>query len=168
MEEPSFEQEAPERFLSARLNTPKLVGSQGSQISAVIAPRETSKKEVRPIYRPDAYATWQLSTPSGISHPQLPRTHRLLELYLTYATSRICPGHLLLPSNPLISSVWFRHAVTDAGMLHAMLYFGALYRALLQGRTETKDTMYHQNYTISNINDRLNTFLTSSRTPSVL
>jgi len=36
-----------------------------------------------------------------------------------------------------------------------MLYSGALYLALLEGKTETKDTIYHLNQTISIINKRL-------------
>lgn len=84
-----------------------------------------------------------------------PRTHRLLECYLIYVTSRMYPEHLLIRSNPLTSSAWFRYAVTDATMLHAMLYSGALYLALLEGRTETRDTIYHLNKTISMINERL-------------
>lgn len=85
-----------------------------------------------------------------------PRTHRLLELYLTYAASRMYPGHLPLRSNPLTSSAWFRYAVTDAGMLHAMLYSGALYLALVEGKTESSDTIYHLAMTISIVNKRLN------------
>lgn len=84
-----------------------------------------------------------------------PRTHRLLECYLTYVTSRMYPEHLLIRSNPLTSSAWFRYAVTDAAMLHAMLYSGALYLALLEGKTETRDTICHLNKTISMVNERL-------------
>lgn len=141
-----------------RNSGPNLVRSQESD---AITMKESFDQELRLRCRHGAYDTWQFSGSSTAlctwEYPinMLPRMHRLLETYLTYATSRMYPWHLLLRCNPLISSAWFRYAVTDAGMLHAMLYSGALYLALLEGKTETKDTIYHLNQTISIINKRL-------------
>lgn len=96
-----------------------------------------------------------------------PSTHRLLERYLIHASSKLCPDHSLLRYNPLISSTWFRYAVTDAGMLHAMLYAGALYLALLEGKTETNDTIYHLNQTIAIVNKRLSNSFQSTKDSTI-
>ncbi len=83
------------------------------------------------------------------------RTHRLLSRYMTHATSRMYPIEPRLKANPLVSGEWFRYAVTDAAMLHAMLYAGAIYLALLEGKTESRDTVYHLGQTIHIVNQRL-------------
>ena len=41
-------------------------------------------------------------------------------------------------------------------MFHAMLYTGAIYLALSEGKTESEDTVYHLNQTISIVNKRMN------------
>jgi hypothetical protein len=135
-----------------------------AEVSSTIVRREKSDLEAYALNLPDVFTARQFSGSSTAwcawEYPieMRPRTHRLLEMYLTYVTSRMYPEHLLLRSNPLISSTWFRYAVTDAAMLHAMLYSGALYLALLEGRTETSDTIYHLNKTISIVNTRLKSF----------
>lgn len=40
-------------------------------------------------------------------------------------------------------------------MFHAVLYAGAVYLAPLEGKTESEDTVYHLNQTISIVNKRL-------------
>lgn len=135
----------------------------GSETASTIISRENSNVEARTPKPFQIFTEWQLSGSSTAwctwDYPieMLPRMHRLLELYLTYMMSRMYPEHLLIRSSPLVSSSWFRYAVTDAAMLHAMLYSGALYLALLEGETETSDTIYHLNRTISLVNERLRT-----------
>lgn len=132
-----------------------------AQVSLETVSREKSDLEAYALNLSDVFTAWQFSGSSTAwctwEYPidMRPRTHRLLEMYLIYVTSRMYPEHLLLRTNPLISSTWFRYAVTDAAMLHAMLYSGGLYLALLEGRTETNDTIYHLNKTISIVNNRL-------------
>ena len=84
-----------------------------------------------------------------------PRFHALLSHYLTFASRRGYPRRLRLKPNPLSSPNWFKFAVTDAAMLHAMLYSGAVYLALLEGRNESKDSIYHLGQTVSIVNNRL-------------
>jgi hypothetical protein len=84
-----------------------------------------------------------------------PSTHRLLERYLSYASSRMYPKGLRLRFNPLRSRAWFHFAVTDAALFHALLYSGALYLALLEGKTESTEMLYHQNQMISIVVRRL-------------
>lgn len=84
-----------------------------------------------------------------------PHTHGLLSRYMTHVTSRMYPLEPHLKSNPAKSQEWFRFAVTDAAMLHAMLYAGAIYLALLEGKRESGDTVYHLSQTISIVNKRL-------------
>jgi hypothetical protein len=81
--------------------------------------------------------------------------HLLLEHYLTHAPGRLYPLESCLKSNPLKSSEWFQYAMRDAAMLHGMLYSGALYLALLEGKTETDDTLRHFGHVVSIVNQRL-------------
>jgi Fungal specific transcription factor domain len=83
-------------------------------------------------------------------------THALLTSYMTYGSSRIYPVGSSLKSNPLKSPEWFHFAVTDAAMFHAVLYSAAMYVALLDGRSESRDTIYHQTQAISILQKRLN------------
>ncbi len=83
--------------------------------------------------------------------------HPLLSKYLAYASSRMSPVGSSLKISPLKSPEWFHFAVTDPFMFHAMLYAAAVYLALLEGRTETRDTVYYQNQTISVLQNRLST-----------
>lgn len=76
-------------------------------------------------------------------------THALLSHYLIYASSRMFPIESCLKSNPLRSPEWLHFAVTDAAMFHAALYAAAVYVALLQGKRESNDAVYHQSQTIS-------------------
>jgi Fungal specific transcription factor domain len=86
-----------------------------------------------------------------------PHTHALLSKYLTYASSRMFPIGSSLKRSPLKSPEWLHFAVTDEAMFHAMLYAAAMYLALLEDRTESRDTLYHQNRTISILQRRLRT-----------
>lgn len=81
--------------------------------------------------------------------------HMLLEHYLTHAPRRLYPLESCLKSNPLRAPEWFHYAIRDAAMLHGMLYAGSLYLALLEGRTESKDTLHHLSHVISIVNQRL-------------
>jgi len=81
--------------------------------------------------------------------------HLLLENYLTHTPRRLYPLESCLKSNPLKSSEWFQYAMRDAAMLHGMLYAGALYLALLEGKTETDDTLRHFGHVVSIVNQRL-------------
>lgn len=83
------------------------------------------------------------------------RTHALLSQYLTYTPSRIYPLELCLESNPMRSPEWFQYAVQDAATLHSMLYVGAMYMALYEGKTETRDTAFHLSGAASIVNRRL-------------
>jgi hypothetical protein len=67
----------------------------------------------------------------------------------------VYPAGLRLHFNPIRSREWLHFAVTDAAMLQAMLYGGAVYLALLEGKTESWDMMYHQHQTVSILNKRL-------------
>jgi len=87
-----------------------------------------------------------------------PHTHALLSSYLTYASSRMFPIGCSLKTSPLKTPEWFHFAVADAAMFHAMLYAAAMYLALLQGRPESKDTLHHQNQTLSIVRERLGIF----------
>ena len=84
-----------------------------------------------------------------------PHTHALLSKYLTYASSRMFPVGCSLKTSPLKNPEWFHFAITDAAMFHAMLYAAAMYLALLEGRRESKDTLHHQNHTLSILQKRL-------------
>ena len=84
-----------------------------------------------------------------------PRMHVLLSRYLTFVGQRVYPGKSLPQPHPLKSPVWFRLAVNDPAMLHGMLYSGAICLALLEGRTESQDSIYHLYQTISVVNKRL-------------
>jgi hypothetical protein len=46
-------------------------------------------------------------------------------------------------------------AMADAALLHGVLYAGALYLALLEGKRESKDTMYHFSELVKIVNNRL-------------
>ncbi|KAH8687986.1 hypothetical protein BGZ60DRAFT_522614 [Tricladium varicosporioides] len=83
------------------------------------------------------------------------RTHALLSQYLTYIPRRIYPLELCLESNPMRSPEWFQYAVQDAATLHSMLYVGAMYMALYEGKTETRDTAFHLSGAASIVNRRL-------------
>ncbi|KAH7399984.1 hypothetical protein BKA64DRAFT_707667 [Cadophora sp. MPI-SDFR-AT-0126] len=86
-----------------------------------------------------------------------PGTHALLEQYLTHATNRMYPLRSCFKTSPFRSPQWFHFAVNDAAMLHGVLFAGAVYLALLQGKRETQDTMYHENAAISIVQKRLET-----------
>lgn len=96
-----------------------------------------------------------------------PRTHALLSQYLTTASRRMYPTSLQLRSNPLSSPEWFKFAVTDAAMLHAMLYSGSVYLALLAGRKESEDSIYHLGQTISIVNKRLRKSIKNIADPTI-
>lgn len=81
-------------------------------------------------------------------------THELLSQYLTTASKGMFPLKTLT-SNPLMSPEWFRFAVADEAMLHAVLYSASVYLALLQGQKESKDTIYHQSQILSILRKRL-------------
>jgi hypothetical protein len=85
-----------------------------------------------------------------------PSTHALLNNYLTYANSRMFPIGSSFRTSPLKSPEWFHFAITDPAMFHAMLYAAATYLALLEGKSESRDTIYHQNQTILILQNRLN------------
>jgi hypothetical protein len=85
-----------------------------------------------------------------------PRMHALLDHFVAYVTRRLYPVDCFLSSNPFRSQHWFRTSVTDPAMLHAMLYTAATLLALLEGRTSSTDTIYHQTHTISIVQKRLN------------
>jgi hypothetical protein len=87
--------------------------------------------------------------------PMQPHTHQLLSNYMTHVTSRIFPIAGPLKFNPFKTQGWFQFAVTDAAMLHALLYAGAVYLALLNGKTESEDTVHHLSQTISIVSKRL-------------
>lgn len=84
-----------------------------------------------------------------------PHTHVLLTNYLTYSSSRMFSLEHCLSINPLRSPQWFQHSATDTAMFHAMLYSAAVYMALLEGKTESRELVYHQNQTISIVQERL-------------
>ena len=86
-----------------------------------------------------------------------PGTHALLEQYLTHASNRMYPLQSCFKTSPFRSPQWFHFAVNDAAMLHGVLFAGAVYLALLQGKRETRDTMYHENEAISIVQKRLGT-----------
>jgi hypothetical protein len=51
--------------------------------------------------------------------------------------------------------------MTDDAMLEAMLYAGAVYLALLEGKTESWDVMYHRHQTLSILNQRMSHAISS-------
>jgi hypothetical protein len=116
---------------------------------------ETVCRELRDcttISKPVGYPTALCVTEYAVE--MQPRTQALLSRYLRYA-GRMLPRNLHLQSNPLSSPEWFKFAVTDAAMLHAMLYSGAIYLVLLAGKKESEDSMHHLGETISIVNKRL-------------
>ncbi|KAF4629668.1 hypothetical protein G7Y89_g8478 [Cudoniella acicularis] len=84
-----------------------------------------------------------------------PHTHTFLSQYLAEAPRRFYSLESFLKSNPLRSQEWFHFAVQDAAMLHGVLYAGALYLALLEGKRETADTVFHLLAVVSIVNKRL-------------
>lgn len=121
-----------------------------------------SKREFEP---PISTVVEGFNVPYLFAHPttcseypiEMPsHTHAMLSNYLTYASSRMFPIGSCLASNPLKSPEWFQFSTTDAAMFHSVLYAAAVYLALLEGRRESRDTIYHQNQIISILQKRLN------------
>lgn len=86
-----------------------------------------------------------------------PREHWLLDRYLTPASRRtypVGPG-LSRRYSPMRSKEWVQYSLTDAAMLQALLYAAAVHLALLEGKTDSWDIMYHQHQTVSILNQRL-------------
>jgi hypothetical protein len=79
----------------------------------------------------------------------------LLKHYIKHAPKRIYPLESCLSSNPLRSPSWFQMAMGDEALLHGVLYAGALYLALLEGKRESKETMYHFSKLVGIVNGRL-------------
>jgi hypothetical protein len=92
----------------------------------------------------------------GYAIKMQPRMHALLNRFVAYATSRMYAVDCFLSRNPFRSQHWFRTSVADPAMLHAMLYTAVTFLALLEGRTSSRDTIYHQTHTISIVQKRLN------------
>lgn len=82
--------------------------------------------------------------------------HRVLDHYFSHIPLMVYPLESCLRSNPLKSPEWFQYAIEDSAMLHSVLYAGSLYLALLEGKKESKDTLYHLSRVVSIVNQRLN------------
>ncbi|RDW77530.1 hypothetical protein BP6252_05583 [Coleophoma cylindrospora] len=87
--------------------------------------------------------------------PMTARTHALLNHYVYHVTERLYPLSKQLKFNPFRGEAWFQFAVTDAAMLHALLYSGANYISLLEGKRESEDSVYHLGKTVEIVNRRL-------------
>ena len=85
-----------------------------------------------------------------------PRIHTLLDHFVANFTRLRYPVDCFLSSLLFPSQLWSRTSTTDPAMLHAMLYTAATLLALLEGRTSSTDTLYHQCQTISIVQNRLN------------
>lgn len=103
----------------------------------------------------DAYLIAPSTSVSEYPIDMQPHTHSLLSKYLTYASSRMFPIGSSLRTSPIKTPEWFYFAITDAAMFHAMLYAAAIHLALLEGRPESRDTLYHQSQTITILQKRL-------------
>ncbi|KUJ18302.1 uncharacterized protein LY89DRAFT_781373 [Mollisia scopiformis] len=114
---------------------------------------ENRPTETLPVSAPMllGYATETCSYPIDMSQ----ETHALLSHYLTYASKRMFPIESRLKSNPFRSPEWLHFAVTDSAMFHAVLYSAAVYLALVAGKRESKETIYHQNRTVEILRQRL-------------
>ncbi|KAG9230809.1 hypothetical protein BJ875DRAFT_384360 [Amylocarpus encephaloides] len=99
--------------------------------------------------QPTALTTFEYPSPIGAGD------HALLSHYLCHAPKRLYPLEGCLKSNPLRSPIWFQTAMKDEAMLHGVLYAGALYLALMQGKRETKDSLYHFSRVVHIVNQRL-------------
>jgi hypothetical protein len=87
--------------------------------------------------------------------PMQPHSHQLLSIYIRHVTSKMYPIWQHLNFNPSLGLEWYQFAVADAAMLHGLLYTGAIYAALSEGKTESQDTVYHLCQIISIVNKRL-------------
>lgn len=140
----------------------KLLGKSGKHSSAPVLPSSTRSST----FSTDSHQENSDAIPQLIGFPTAlcsteypidmqPRTHQLLNRYLTHSANTRYPIETRLETKPLFAGDWFRYAVTDPAMLHAMLYAGAIYLALLEGKRETEDTVYHLGQTIRIVNKRL-------------
>jgi hypothetical protein len=81
--------------------------------------------------------------------------HQLLSRYLTHVSSSMYPLSEYLSSNPIRSPGWFHFAVNDPLMLQGVMYGGAIYLALLEGRTDSADSVTYLARAIHMANERL-------------
>jgi len=81
--------------------------------------------------------------------------HRLLERYFTCTSHRFSSERRRLQLNTIRSGSWFHYAITDAALLLGLLYAAAVYIDLLEGKTDTSDTISYKTRTISVVNERL-------------
>jgi hypothetical protein len=142
---------------SSKVKLPKYQKLPGSQTVSEVSNSEksgqdscTECKVPRLFESPTALCT------NSYAIEMQPRMHVLLDRFVAYATSRMYPVDCFLSSNPFRSQHWFRTSVTDPAMLHAVLYTAAALLALLDVRTSSRDTIYHQTHTISIVQKRLN------------
>lgn len=134
-------------------------------ITSVVAPKTQSKSQspAQSSLRTDGNTPgipYPLGNTTALTSALYPitmhhRTYHLLSHYLTGASARLYPTSLTTPANPVRSRSWFHFAVTDAAMFQAMLYAGAVYLALLEGKSESWDTIYHQGEAIAIVNRKL-------------
>ncbi|KAM3069367.1 hypothetical protein ACMFMG_005473 [Clarireedia jacksonii] len=85
------------------------------------------------------------------------KMHQLLSRYLTHVSSSMYPLSEYLSSNPIRSPEWFRFAVNDPLMLHGVIYAGAIYIALLEGRRDSEDSVTYLAKATEMVNERLQT-----------
>lgn len=81
--------------------------------------------------------------------------HRLLERYSTCTSHRLTSERQRLQLIAIRSGSWFQYAITDAALLLGLLYAAAVYIDLLEGKTDTRGTIYYKTRIISVVNERL-------------
>jgi len=83
------------------------------------------------------------------------KMHQLLSRYLTHVSSSMYPLSEYLSSNPIRSPGWFHFAVNDPLMLQGVMYAGAIYLSLLEGRRDSEDSVTYLARAIQMVNERL-------------
>ncbi|PQE13781.1 hypothetical protein CJF31_00005266 [Rutstroemia sp. NJR-2017a BVV2] len=84
-----------------------------------------------------------------------PKMHRLLSRYLTHVSASMYPLSEYLSSNPIRSPSWFHFAVKDPLMLQGVMYAGAVYLALLEGRRDSEESVVFLGGAVRMVKERL-------------
>ncbi|PQE03655.1 Fungal specific transcription factor domain-containing protein [Rutstroemia sp. NJR-2017a BBW] len=84
-----------------------------------------------------------------------PKMHQLLSRYLTHVSASMYPLSEYLSSNPIRSPAWFHFAVQDPLMLQGVMYAGAIYLTLLEGRRDSEESVVFLGGAIQMLEERL-------------
>jgi hypothetical protein len=84
-----------------------------------------------------------------------PKMHQLLSRYLTHVSASMYPLSEYLLENPIRSPAWFHFAVRDPLMLQGVMYAGAVYLTLLEGRRDSEESVVFLGGAIQMLEERL-------------